>query len=389
MASEKESSVEYQIRFDYLPASPLENGWQKVSTTDFTPQFHSASGIPGGLFMQTGGHVFAMDYHIPWTAQKSYLISFTGEFRRGAILYAEIDVLTKGGSSQAENWWFAHVLGSKDFLPVKDPNNREWIFQVEPTDDHGSQFVINLIEEVNRVLANENKSFLTLKSIRLRGDILLSPIQLRSKEASKVQLPARKPWLSVTTIISLVVLLVAILTLVGMFVVPEVRRYFRIEKSASEPSSASVGTTGGIPKQNLLVAETAATIQDMRRDHNVNLIAQVESEKTVDEIPPNSYSFAYVSGFTHELPLTITSKGSVTLVEIHKLHDGSVSVIGYVGPETLIRLREGIAPSETFTFYSGSLKEAANIIAIPQSRFRCNRTRDVDKVVALDCNVKD
>lgn len=107
----------YEIRFDYLPASPLMNGWVKPVEGDLNPLFHSAEKFPGGLFMQADGKVFAMDFQIPERARGEYRIQFDGEFRRDAVFYAEVEVVKTSG--ETENWWLAHIIGEKGRAPEK------------------------------------------------------------------------------------------------------------------------------------------------------------------------------------------------------------------------------------------------------------------------------
>src|SRR5713101_5342637 len=171
MALKKLASNPYEVRFDYLPASPLENGWTKVSSTDVTPTFS----IPaqGAMSMKTGGRVFAMDYLIPQSAKGSTHVSFQARFEQGAIFYTEIEVSNSLGSSEVENWWFAHVLGGKSLTPKKEPD-KEWRFHVFPSDGK-TQFDFDLRQEVAQVLSG--KSYRGISRIRVRGDISLWPIQ--------------------------------------------------------------------------------------------------------------------------------------------------------------------------------------------------------------------
>jgi hypothetical protein len=167
----------HEIRFDYLPASPLDNGWTRVSLKDVVPQFLTDIEIPGSLFVKADGKVFAMDYRIPRKARGAHHIEFEGEFGRDAIFYTEIEVANKFGGSDVENWWFAHVRGEKSRAPEKDPRNREWKFYIAPNRSGQIHFDIDVVQEADQVLEN-GKHFSELKTVRLRGDIILSPIKL-------------------------------------------------------------------------------------------------------------------------------------------------------------------------------------------------------------------
>ena len=125
--------------------------------------------------MQVDGQVFAMDYPIAQNFKWADHVKFNCEFHREAKFYTEIEVPKDIGSSGLENWYFQHVPGDGNRAPVRDGRNREWIFYVKPIDGK-TEFEIDLRKELAQVLPD--KSFEGFKSIRIRGDIILSPIKL-------------------------------------------------------------------------------------------------------------------------------------------------------------------------------------------------------------------
>src|SRR6267154_1893166 len=129
-------SPSVEIRFDYLPASPLANGWNIAYGTD--AEFSSTK-KPKWLVMRTRGQKFAMDYSIPSQAQDAYRIVFDAEFRTDAIFYAEVEILA---GNVIENWWFAFVRSTQRGAPSKASAN-ELKFPIAPTDGK-AQFDINV-----------------------------------------------------------------------------------------------------------------------------------------------------------------------------------------------------------------------------------------------------
>jgi hypothetical protein len=175
----------HEVRFDYLPDPPVGNGWVKVSDGDENPTFSRDPEMPGSLRMHTNGKVFAMDYRIPGSGRKASSVQFFGEFRSGAIFYVEVEVVNKLTGPGVENWWFAHVFGDSNRIPEKC-HGREWKFFIAP--DRGGQyprFDINLKREAQRVLDN-GKLFHGITRLRVRGDIVLSPIKLMRGKAIAV-----------------------------------------------------------------------------------------------------------------------------------------------------------------------------------------------------------
>lgn len=142
-------------------------------------------------------------------------------------------------------------------------------------------------------------------------------------------------------------------------------------------------------KTNSSNAESAADIGEMSREHHVSLIAEVESEKTTAEVPPDSYGFAYASSLLYNEPMLLRVTYWSKSFEIHKLHDGSLTVLGYVGPETFVRIREAARRGDDITLYSVPLKQASvtQLVSLPLSRLKCGRYREVDPATALDCKI--
>jgi hypothetical protein len=220
------SGVLHQVRFDYLPESPLENGWNKVSDEDCTPKFQKARQFPGGLCMQVDGKIFAMDYHVPLNLNRARRLKFGCEFRREAKFYTKISV--RKNPSEVEDWWFQHAPGDK--APVEAPHH-EWVFSIAPIDGK-TTFEIDLEKEVAQVLPG--RTFDGLKSIRLRGDICLSRIRLGGKTLREWRPLTRGEKIGVA--IGIAGLAVTLIGIIVSLYVPEARTFMGIDKSPKQVS---------------------------------------------------------------------------------------------------------------------------------------------------------
>jgi hypothetical protein len=181
-------------------------------------------------------------------------------------------------------------------------------------------------------------------------------------------------------------------------VVPELRKWAGLEKPGPEAHLISPAgeimpsSTASLHKP--LVAETGKSVLDLRQRHNVNLLPQAESGKSFSEIPGHSYSFlGGVEVLRGRPPNSLTTFRFPRDFEVHKLGDGIAMILGYVGPESLVRLQEGMTQGADITLYSGSWNDAPNIVAIPLGELNCDRIRTIDvtdrnAVDALDCKVK-
>jgi hypothetical protein len=196
--------------------------------------------------------------------------------------------------------------------------------------------------------------------------------------------------------IAAALLVVAVVTLIGLFVVPEVRQHFGLEKQPqlTKVPDAPPKHTQPEPTQNKLVAEVGKSVSDLRQRHGVNSLPKAESGKNLEEIPANSYSFVSASRVvSRDRPLAnVRATGLAADFEVHKLGDGTAIILGFVGPESLLRLREGLSPNADLTLYSDPWTSASEIVAVPLEGIKCDRDRDIfldrgQMVTALDCKV--
>ncbi len=181
-------------------------------------------------------------------------------------------------------------------------------------------------------------------------------------------------------------------------VVPELRKWTGLDHPAAgtHPSSPPVEMKPGPTPSPIgpLVAEAGKTILDLRQRHNVSPLPQAESGKSFGEIPAHSYSF--VDGLEvvlNRTPHYVEASRFSRDFEVHKLGDSTAMILGFVGPESLVRLQEGVPQGADVALYSGSWNDAPNIVAIPLNEIKCDRSRIIDvtdrlAVGVLDCKVK-
>lgn len=223
-------------------------------------------------------------------------------------------------------------------------------------------------------------------------DNQIDHIQSGRGNASTIRIWAIKHWIAIAT------LTLGVLSIIATVMVPELRRWSHLDPRAPEvhpplmttpPSERKPELAPSPPK--LLVAEFGGSIQELRKRHNATPLPDVESGKNFIEIPVYSYSFADGFSLLHkQTPDYLKMPGLNRDFEAHKLGDGTGVVLGYVSPESLIRLREGIPKDAELTLYSQAWREAPNLVAIPFSKLRCDRHRLIYPTEhlasdALDC----
>jgi len=375
-------SPSLEISFDYLPVSPLANGWNIAYGAD--AEFSSAN-KPKWLVMRTHGQKFAIDYSIPSQAQEAYRIVFDAEFRTDAIFYAEVEMRV---GNVIENWWFAFVRSTQRGSPSKASAN-ELKFPIAPTDGK-ARFDINVRQCAAEGLPG--KLFGRIKRIRVRGDFNLSRLLLLQHDLAIGKTQKR----STTDRIALAAVFVAIVAVViapfnedvRHFTKEQYHRLFSAKAHSEQPNGTPTGTSAPAPKATQpLTAESGASPSELRQRHGVRRLSQFESGKTTDEIPSGSYGFAHPTSFEYKRSGPVELFTSEGVFEVHKLRDGSLTVLGYVGTESYLHLQEGAQNGDSLSFYSGPFKSFSHLMSIPMNRIECNRVRPVASLRVADCKV--
>jgi len=113
----------------------------------------------------------------------------------------------------------------------------------------------------------------------------------------------------------------------------------------------------------------------LRDQHSVRPLEARESGLEISETPPGIFGF--VSGLNLVFFSRVTLGRSHDFgddFELHKLVDGSVYVIGFVGIDIADLLRRDVWPQKiNFTFYSDAWDNADKIVALPLDEERISK----------------
>ena len=165
---------------------------------------------------------------------------------------------------------------------------------------------------------------------------------------------------------------VALAAIATWIVVEGFRHATHLDPSAKMivPPASESGRTVGL---------FAASIEELRARNNVTLIPASESEKTLAQIPANSYGFVFAPYLAHSAPdkLQMYTHNDPSYFEVHKLTGNQTEFVGYVGSETQERLRKGLGKGEKLTLYSSPWPKAPNPTAISLRSVKCARSWDV------------
>jgi hypothetical protein len=172
-----------EIRFDYLPISPLDQDWQlEYGGKSKMPVFSLAvnAPIPGSLSI-VSMQAYAIEYKIGESLGElcdrlKLAIKFKGE--DDTMFWTEIELSTKDNSKWTKQW-IKHYKGNKPSERNSPPYQDEWTRWMQGSELGNSWtiFDISLTEAVQETWGNEGWIFRSLTKIALRGNISVSPIE--------------------------------------------------------------------------------------------------------------------------------------------------------------------------------------------------------------------
>jgi hypothetical protein len=184
-AQARSNDLIYEIGFDYLPASPLDDGkgWKRAYGSG-TPSFRTDPDFPGSLVMDVTNGEFAMDHRVPPHATLCDRLELTIKYTQSTMIFTGIDVTSRDGS-QRKKVWIKYYPGNRPPEQTKDaphdpstqlPEQTVWITP-ELLHNGWMAFAIALPETVTRALGAQGWVYNSLWAIRLRGLLSISPIR--------------------------------------------------------------------------------------------------------------------------------------------------------------------------------------------------------------------
>lgn len=172
-----------RIGFDYLPASPTNNGWKvgypKRHPIPADAAWMAAPNSPtaGGMTMELSDVIFAMDYNIPANAALSTRFICDFKFSNTAMLFIQVKLATRDESDKRTGWLkFELGIGQPHF----NKEYTEWVLPISPQASGNGWYHLDLplVDSVARTWEREGWCLIGLLTIRLRGHLRISPIKL-------------------------------------------------------------------------------------------------------------------------------------------------------------------------------------------------------------------
>jgi len=172
------------IKFDYLPSPPTEHGWElKVEATESRtggqePEFARAtdSRMPGAIRIEPRGG-YRLDYRVPDNESLANVIECEAKYEHNAKIYARVRMTSRDRASQQRDGWLSFAIGAG---APKCFNEGEWQVPAQEQLLEGGWVSLKLVLEdaVGRTFGREGYVYERLLTLRVRGQISLTPVTL-------------------------------------------------------------------------------------------------------------------------------------------------------------------------------------------------------------------
>ncbi len=179
-----------RIEFNYLPRSPLDNGWKKAYKPEGTAEFGRDNDIPDSLRIKVTNSEFAMDYPVQHQAKEANHLEFTAKYvnsvdvQQSTMIFTDVEVATKDGS-QCKMVWIKYYPGARDTYPTPGEESKASINRIQeqtvslpPLKLDGNRVTLDIDfpEVVNSALGTQGWVYKSVKMVRLRGALSISPL---------------------------------------------------------------------------------------------------------------------------------------------------------------------------------------------------------------------
>jgi hypothetical protein len=117
-----------------------------------------------------------MDYTVEQVQSLANFIEYYVRPKRDGSLYLKVDISSRDGT-QVQTVWLQHIIGTGTPQQISP---KEWCFYVQGEIlEHGWNLVkVSIDDEVSSTFGKKGFVYQRLQSIRIRGNLAISPITL-------------------------------------------------------------------------------------------------------------------------------------------------------------------------------------------------------------------
>jgi hypothetical protein len=172
-----------RINFDYLPDSPLNHGWT-LGYKDNVPGpgakwlVPTDARAPGCISIEMDDLNCAIDFRVSQNGALSDRLACDVKFSDSTMLFVRVQLGSRDGSQTTK--LIKYILGTESASPTKGWEEFEWTLPISPPalPNGWRRLDISFADSVNQTWARFGWSFRSVRMIRLRGKLCISPIRL-------------------------------------------------------------------------------------------------------------------------------------------------------------------------------------------------------------------
>ncbi len=167
-----------EIKFAYLPKSPLENGWAVAyQDENARPTFSAVESEGGtGLRMTVNETKFAMDYPIVTSAKLSRRVTFSILYAATTMVFLEFMVMSADGHTAISKWVKIEIGNRAPNITQDYPDEYTIWLNGEVKNNGWTLLDLATPTVFNQTWGTKGWKLESLTKVRLRGDVSISPI---------------------------------------------------------------------------------------------------------------------------------------------------------------------------------------------------------------------
>jgi hypothetical protein len=181
----------YTVNFDYLPLSPLENGWTRAYHPDAVVEFATDPEISGSLRINVKSGELAIDHTIPPHGCFSDRLLFKVKLSPSTMIFTRLEVTNKDRSERKQVWmkYYADRTARAERTPGDWHNPTSQIpeqtvrLPFKTLGNGVTEYDIDFHKSVELALGSQGWIYNAVNVVRLRGNLSLSPLVFKKNMA--------------------------------------------------------------------------------------------------------------------------------------------------------------------------------------------------------------
>jgi len=169
-----------EIRFDYLPQSPLENGWRRAyGELGTNPRWSNPADAPvaGSISIEIPSGC-AIETSVTPNATVAIRLVYSANYSNETMFFIKVELSSQDGRTTVQKW-MKLVVGERDPFPTGNYETMEWTLPLrgKALRNGWRTFDVVLPDAVRRTWGTLGFKFRRIIVVRIRAKTEVSPLQ--------------------------------------------------------------------------------------------------------------------------------------------------------------------------------------------------------------------